>query len=653
MRKRARLVLLIDRARAASRCCGGVPISPFCLRLVCVAVRVALTGAGWTLPAFFTHVQAGDYYTIEVVDSATGRGVPLIQVESGGQTFTTDSNGVVALDAPTLVNQSLTFNFASYGYESTSRTLTTTLGANGLVAIDRRNRAERLYRATGWRIYEESVKVGRGVPIANPLSNANIMGQDSVMATEFKGQIYWFWGDSLYEDGGGIGGNYWTSGATSQLPGQGGLDPSEGIDYAYFEDALGRSRPMFPTYQSSGSPVWTDGLFTVKNPSGHEKLFAHYVHVDTFLPTYKLHEQGLAIFLDGQGHFSKFKEYDVAPEQQWGRGQPIYPLGNSFRHSTGGEDYIYFGENYPNVRVRDDWFAVTDIGQWEAFTPLQENTRYDAANPPLDLDEEGNPVYGWKKNTDPIGTEIFEEMVANNYLNREQAPIGLVDYETGAPVKLHRGSVSWNEFRQKWIMIGTSSFGGDSFLGEVWFAEAPTPEGPWKQAVKVVTHGDPTGELGGSYSYYNPKHLPFFDQDGGRLIHFHGTYSTNFFDTAPDTPLYEYNQIAYRLDLSTIPQLAADVFAADFNADGLVDQFDLGAWQEEFAVSDGGDADSDGQTSGVDLLYWQQQLGNNNGAFPSRSTGVAVPEAGSGALLAAAWLACGFIGLGGRAAGRS
>ena len=36
-------------------------------------------------------------------------------------------------------------------------------------------------------------------------------------------------------------------------------------------------------------------------------------------------------------------------------------------------------------------------------------------------------------------------------------------------------------------MIGVES-SGDSFLGEVWFSEAPTPDGPWVNAVKVATH---------------------------------------------------------------------------------------------------------------------------------------------------------------------
>ena len=78
------------------------------------------------------------------------------------------------------------------------------------VAIERTNRAERLYRVTGTGIYRDSVLVGANVPIAEPLLNANVRGQDSVQAVIYKDQIYWFWGDTLYETGGL--GNFRTAG---------------------------------------------------------------------------------------------------------------------------------------------------------------------------------------------------------------------------------------------------------------------------------------------------------------------------------------------------------------------------------------------------------------------------------------------------------
>jgi hypothetical protein len=89
--------------------------------------------------------------------------------------------------------------------------------------------------------------------------------------------------------------------------------------------------------------------------------------------------------------------------------------------------------------------------------------------------------------------------------------------------------------------------GGTSLLGEVWFAEADTPVGPWVYARKIVTHD--------KYSFYNPTQHAFFDQDGGRTIYFEGTYSDLFSGSPHKTPRYDYNQIMYRLRLDD-PRLA-------------------------------------------------------------------------------------------------
>jgi hypothetical protein len=133
--------------------------------------------------------------------------------------------------------------FRSYGYQEAGGAFHTTPGGSAQITIERRNLAERLYRITGAGIYEDSVQAGLTAPIARPLHNANIKGQDSVQAAVYKNQICWFFGDTLYEVGFG---NFRTSGARSQLPGQGGLDPSVGINLEYWVDSGGSSRQMMP-----------------------------------------------------------------------------------------------------------------------------------------------------------------------------------------------------------------------------------------------------------------------------------------------------------------------------------------------------------------------------------------------------------------------
>ena len=97
-------------------------------------------------------------------------------------------------------------------------------------------------------------------------------------------------------------------------------------------------------------------------------------------------------------------------------------------------------------------------------------------------------------------------------------------------------------------MIAVARGGGPSFLGEVYYAEAPELTGPWLRAKKIVTHY--------KYSFYNPVQHPFIDQAGGRVIYFEGTYAETFSGNPVATPRYDYNQIMYRLDLSD-PRLNA------------------------------------------------------------------------------------------------
>ena len=139
-----------------------------------------------------------------------------------------------------------------------------------------------------------------------------------------------------------------------------------------------------------------------------------------------------------------------------------------------------------------------------------------------------------------------QELIAAGKIRPEEARHLPVDIDGGKPVRLHLGSIAWNEYRKKWILIAVES-GGTSMLGEVWFSEAESPVGPWRTAKKIVTHD--------KYSFYNPVHHPFFDQEGGRVIYFEGTYSSTFSGNTNPTPRYDYNQIMYRLDLGD-PRLA-------------------------------------------------------------------------------------------------
>lgn len=533
-------------------------------------------------------------FEIQVVDAATGRGVPLVELRpQNGQLVVTDSNGIVAFDQAAFMNQSVSFGLQSYGYANAAQVLNPTSGGSAQISINRTNLAERLYRVTGTGIYQDSVAVGAAVPIDHPLLNANVKGQDSVQTAIYKGQIYWFWGDTLYESGGL--GNFRTSGARSQLPGQGGLDSSAGVNLNYFVNSSGWAKEMMPVSQSGA--MWIDGVFTVRDPDGIERLLAHngrFADLATNL------ESGLVLFNDSTETFQRFQSYSLTA--------PITPQGHAFNHTVNGQGYIYFDQTYPAVRVKANWNDVTHIANWEAYSPLKPNTRYDSNNPPFDRDAQGNIIFGWKQNTDPLSYEMLQDLVQQGYVARDQLPFRLQDFETGRPIQMHRSSVYWNDFRQAWVMIGTEAW-GDSLLGEVWFAEAPSPEGPWVNAVKVATHNRGTN---GDYSFYNPTSHPFFDQEGGRLIYFEGSYTTSFSGNSSATPLYDYNQIMYRLDLAKVPNLFARL-PGDYNRDGSVDGADYVVWRTAMNgdVNLAADGSGDGVINMADYDVWRAHFGMN------------------------------------------
>lgn len=118
----------------------------------------------------------------------------------------------------------------------------------------------------------------------------------------------------------------------------------------------------------------------------------------------------------------------------------------------------------------------------------------------------------------------------------------------GERIVLHSGTVRWNPHRKAWLLVAGQIGGKASLLGEVWYAEAAQPTGPFTKAVQVLTHDRQT--------FYNVCHHAFLDRDGGRSIYFEGTYTNDFSGNPHRTPRYNYNQVLYRLDLDA-PALAA------------------------------------------------------------------------------------------------
>src|SRR5882757_7416031 len=62
--------------------------------------------------------DASRYFTIEVVDEQTGRGVPMVELQgTSGARYYTDSAGLIAFQEPGLMDRRVYFGVSAHGYE--------------------------------------------------------------------------------------------------------------------------------------------------------------------------------------------------------------------------------------------------------------------------------------------------------------------------------------------------------------------------------------------------------------------------------------------------------------------------------------------------------------------------------------------------------
>ena len=397
--------------------------------------------------------RTSNYFIVHVIDEQTGRGVPLVELKLPNEVkYWTDSAGVAALDEPSLGEDEVFLRIRSHGYEYPHETpfgrgvnVKVVPGETQEISVRRTMIAERLYRLTGEGIYRDSVLAG--LPMASKSSEpgAKVLGQDTVSAAIYRGRIFWIWGDT-------IGPAYWNfsvSAATSDLED----DPAVAVNYHYFTDQDGRSKPMLPLI--GDGLVWIEGLVPMTDPEGQERLVATYTRQDGLqFPD----ECGLALFDDS---FQVFQPWVQIPCR----------ASHYSSHPFLYEGYWYF---YPWLRVENEWDAIQDPDRWE----------------PRDI----------------------------------QLPAG----------DLRASCVVWNEYRQRWILLLENT-------GDVYYAEARQPEGPYGEAVKIIHHDQ--------YNFYNVATHAFFNQDGGRVIYLEGTYTDSFSRASEKTPRYNYNQVMYRLQL--------------------------------------------------------------------------------------------------------
>ncbi len=491
---------------------------------------------------------AGIWAGIRVLDAASGRAVPLVELETvNGLKFVTDNDGRVAFHEPGLMGRAVFFSVRSHGYEVRKDgfgyagvRVTPRAGKTVEIKVTRRILAERLCRLTGEGLYRDSLLLGHKPPLPASPHPGRVAGQDSVQAAVYRDRVYWFWGDTNRMDY--PLGLFRTAGATTPVPDPKNpkSDPANGIAYDYFTDPkTGFARAMMPLAERPEGVVWVSAVCVVPDGKGTDKLVCHYSRRKGLA---KELEQGIAIFDDEKAVFKPAVQLPLT--ESWRR-----PQGHPILHEEGGTQWLLFGSPTPNVRVAATLKAVLDPTQYEAFTCFRA-----VAGKPQgpDLGKDGKPVWRWQKELPPVNSRVEQRWVKAKKLNPEHARFLPADAAAPADrVVLHSGSVRWNGYRKRWVLVAGQVDGKTSFLGEVWYAEAHSPLGPFTRAVKVLTHD--------RQSFYNVCHHAFLDRDGGRTIHFEGTYTNDFSGNPEKTPRYNYNQVLYRLDLGAAGLRAARV----------------------------------------------------------------------------------------------
>lgn len=498
--------------------------------LVCDVLAQSSSAPEKAVPAIQNSVTKP--FLIRIVDEQTQRGVPLVElVTVNNLRFITDSAGLVAFNEPGFMGTRVYFSITSHGYEFPKdgfgyrgKALDVKPGGEVTIPIQRLNIAQRLYRITGQGIYRDTILAGLKAPTEQPVMNGLVLGQDTVQCVIYKNRIHWFWGDTnraAYPLG-----QFGTAGAVSDLPSNGGLDPDVGVNLRYFVDPAGFSRPMVP-----GTNLrWVDGFLVVRDEAGQDRMIGR---CDVLKSLSERIERKLIIYNDAKDAFDDLVKFD--------RDEPLCAQGHVIRHTVDGKDYFYFYCPLAVLRVEARLEAIKTTAAYEGFTCLAPGARYAKGGARLDRDSSGKLIWAWKKNTPPLTQEQHAELVKTSQIKPDEKWYDLKDVQTKATVNIQNGSIAWNPFKKKWILIVSQLGGKSSMLGEIWYSESDKPEGPWRWARKIITHD--------KYSFYNPVHHPFFDKDGGRTIYLEGTYTYTFSRQGDPTPLYDYNQVMYKLDL--------------------------------------------------------------------------------------------------------
>jgi len=581
---------------------------------------------------------SGHFFVIRVCDSSTGNGVPLVMLRTVNYiVHWTDSAGYAAFFEPGMMGQPVFFGVLSDGYafdveknaeffhrhprarishhhqhRRTPRTATgideppslstanalgvpscappdpsdpfdvgvllnTSTGGRATVFVTRCQPAERFYRLTGGGLYRDMVLAGEIPPSTQPLLDiSGVVGQDTLMPSNkpYHGQQYYFFGDSACprsrrQDNCLASGMY-SVGAISCVRGSPGCATEDGVrvNLTYFvstssPDGFTHPLPMAPIPPLNQN-TWIGSITVAEDSQGNQVMFALFTKPASDASQKEL--SGALRWNDSSSQFDLITYFPVgnfldtcgissgartvqlfAPRQRATAEQ-----SSTSAEPYDGDGYVYLGIPFAYLRVPP--FQLANLSAYEAFTPLLPGSN--VSDPVIDPNG-----WGWKLNSVPFQQSDEAQLIAKGILPAAKAHMQTVDVTSGAPVFYSLGSVNFNAALQQYLVL--SSQGSTMYV-----SLSPSLMGPYRDAFPVAWHNS-----SGS-SCYNPLHMPWLDEDNGRVIYFACSFTAMWSDAnnpnsqwytcltginarencAPIVPRYEYNNLVYRLDVSHLKE---------------------------------------------------------------------------------------------------
>ena len=451
-----------------------------------------------------SDLHSAEPCSIKIIDASNGWPVPLVELRTTHQVrFVSDNTGVIAFDLPELMDVETWFDVIGHGYRVPKDgfglegvRLTPRAGGTLVVKVNRELPAKRLGRLTGGGLFAESQKLGKELD----WQESGILGCDSVQNAEHNGRLFWSWGDTTLP--GYPLGLFHMLGATTELKPLGSFEPPVRLRYEYFTgdqaaspQNASRYKPPRNIAQMPGEgPTWLGGFASLPDQYGRKHLVASYAKIKPPLDTY---EAGLCVWNEATEVFDRkrvvWTKSEATPELVQ------CPLGHPVTWEDAvGKKWLLFGDPFPSLQCPADFESWSDPATWQPITPQA---------------------------TVPIHPRIKAKHQSDS-------------------IKPHRGAIAWNAYRNKWITVFTQMGGETSLLGELWYAEADQPTGPWSNAIHIVTHS--------KYTFYNPQLHPILTDKNSPIILFEATYTKDFSGTQEATPRHNYNQVLYRLDLNEL-----------------------------------------------------------------------------------------------------